>query len=65
VNLSNPLLNYDITIWYPAFNPPFSNANCEILPEFGYNLPAKAWCVSISQTSFIVAEPINIQAPQP
>ena len=62
-NPTNFLLDYNVTIWYPAF-PPYSNANCEILPEYGYTSPAKAWCISVSQTSFIVAEPIEVHPPQ-
>ncbi|HUI00670.1 MAG TPA: hypothetical protein VLX56_03460 [Nitrososphaerales archaeon] len=65
VNPLNSMLSYNITIWYPAYNPPLPNANCEILPEFGgYNTPENAWCISISPTSFIVAEPIHMSPPQ-
>jgi hypothetical protein len=54
-------LNYNLTIWYPLVNhngePTW--ANCEYTEIvggyniFGYNY---AYCISVSQTSFIIAE---------
>jgi len=57
--------NYNLTIWYPDANAPAPNSNCEFLPSLGYNTPFDAWCISISQDSFIMAQPIDLQTGQP
>jgi hypothetical protein len=58
---SNPRFNFNLTIWYPLVNQSGEPtwANCEYIQMFrgqnifGYNY---AYCISVSQTSFIIAE---------
>jgi hypothetical protein len=57
--------NYNVTIWYPDPNAPSPNSNCEFLPSLGYKAPFNAWCISISQSSFIIAQPVELQTGQP
>jgi len=63
---ASPSVEYPITIWYPDANATSPNSNCEfLLPSSNYGHPFDAWCISVSQTSFIIAQEINMQAAQP
>jgi len=53
---ANATYDYNVTIWYPDSNVTSSDANCEFLPSVGYSTPFQAWCASINQTSFVIAE---------
>ena len=65
VSPTNTAYNYDITIWYPRYNATVPNTNCAFLPSLGYKQPFYAWCISISPNSFIIAQQIAMQPPQP
>jgi len=63
---ASPSVEYPITIWYPDANATSPNSNCEfLLPSSNYGHPFNAWCISVSQASFIIAQEINMQAAQP
>jgi hypothetical protein len=60
VSPTKPAYNFNVTIWYPDANVTSPSANCEFLPSLGYNRPSTAWCISISQSSFVIAQPIEM-----
>lgn len=65
ISPANTSFNYDITIWYPLTNTGLPDVNCAYLPSLGYKTPANAWCISIGQNSFIVAQQIEMRPSPP
>jgi hypothetical protein len=65
ISPTNTTYNYNLTIWYPEHNSSFPDTNCELLPTFVASPPIHAWCISISQDSFIVAQQITLRSGQP
>lgn len=62
----SPGVGYPITIWYPDANATSPNSNCEfLLPSSNYDQAFDAWCISVSPTSFMIAQEINMQAARP
>lgn len=61
VSPSNTQYNYNITIWYPRLNSSDPETNCAFLPAVGYTQPLYAWCITVGQNSFIIANQVQTQ----
>ena len=61
VSPTDTTYNYNLTIWYPQYSASFPDTNCELKPTFGSPSPIYAWCISISQDSFIVAQQVTMR----
>jgi len=63
---ASPTVEYPIAVWYPDSNATSPNSNCEfLLPSSNYGHPFDAWCISVSPTSFIIAQEIDMQPARP